>query len=150
MKNMFEANIILCERMEKGNRPKGLFNNIEIEENENVMFDVGIFFVANINRNTKETFLLDIIYKDGMDKNRGPINMLGSVTKKYTKNGLSRALLVFRDNTVDFRWEGIYALELRHCDKYVNIDEKTDEEMIEIINNSDIINTFTFSVGFKK
>lgn len=76
--------------------------------------------------------------------------MLGSVTKKYTKNGLSRALLVFRDNTVDFRWEGIYALELRHCDKYVNIDEKTDEEMIEIINNSDIINTFTFSVGFKK
>lgn len=149
MKNMFEANIILCEQMEKGT-PKGIFNNIEIKKGDGASFDVGIFFTADIITCGKEMFLVNIVYQDEMT-DKAPTNILGSIEKTYKEAGLSRELIVLKDNAVDFPWEGIYALELRHCKECVDINaERSIEETIKVITDSTIVNTFTFSVEFKK
>ena len=152
MENRFEANILLCEKIVGDNSFEGLFNNIDIEgkKNNKPPFDIGIFLTADIVECKKETFLLDIIYKDCEDENTIPTNILGSLERDYDQLGVNRELCVLKKNKVDFLWEGMYTLELRHCKDCIDINEKTVEEMESVISESEVINSFTFSVTLKK
>ena len=66
VENRFEANIILCEKIEGENSLKGIFNNIEIDQGDTTTFGMWIFLVADIKECKKETFLLDVIYKSNI------------------------------------------------------------------------------------
>lgn len=147
MSNIFEANIILCKQIDGENNPEGIFNNIEIEADESASFDIGIFFVADISERRNEMFILDIVHKEDKDSDTTQTNILGSLEKKYEEEGYARELIVLKENTVFFPWEGLYILELRHCEACVDINDKNPEEILE---SSEIVNTFTFSVEFKK
>lgn len=150
VENRFEANIILCEKIEEENSLKGIFNNIEIDQGDTTTFGMWIFLVADIKECKKETFLLDVIYKSNKEEDSIPINFLGSLEKTYECSGVNRELIVLKENVIEFKWEGMYTLEMRHCKKSVNINEASYEEMTEIINDSTVINSFTFSVEFEK
>ena len=144
--NKYEANIVLCEEVAGNNIFNNVFNNIVIGGEDNlVSFDIAIFISTMVKEIKEEMLLLDIVAKKEDDE-RMAIHPIGSTVKKYESLGLKRDLCVFRDNEVDFPWEGEYILELRKTDKIVDTNTITSEEMVSIIEEAEVINTFSFYV----
>ena len=143
MGNKFSANILLCEEITDDKRFEGIFNNLILEEDEIVIFNIAIFLTKNIVEVKDEMFLLDLAYERENGTNYHPI---GTTTRMCNELGKSIEIAAFKSVEVEFAWEGLYRLEFRKCKNHVDINTLNDEELLKFIKNSDLVQSFTFSV----
>ena len=137
----------MSEKVSANAECDNLFNVIVLDENRWAKFDLGIFLTSNITSAKDEMFLLNLIYEDGENEMFHP---LGTNIRNFSEAKKSTELIVFKDNEIDFKWDGMYTLEFRLCNRIRDINEMNIEELIAFIDESEMINSFSFVVETKK
>lgn len=146
MGNKFAANILMCKNITEEKEFKDVFNNITLTDEHAIEFDMGIFFTSDVQEVKEELFLVNISHETEEAIN---YHLIGTIIKKFDKIGKNIDLNIFRDNKVDFKWEGLYNLELRLCKERKDINVLENDEIVDWIEKSELINSFSFSVKFK-
>ena len=146
MANNFSANIMLCKEITDGNKFEDVFNDLTVENDEVINFDIAIFFSNDIEETCEEMFLLDMVFENDEEIKYRPIGTFKKQFNILGKNGDASAL---NSVEVNFPWEGIYRIELRKCNGYVDINNLSDGEIMDLIDDSSLINHFTFNVDKK-
>lgn len=147
MENRFSANILLCQEIIEDRNFEGIFNNIILEDDETIEFDIAIFLTKNIEEIKDEMFLLDLAFDEESGTHYHPI---GTTLKSCDNKGKSIEVSAFKSVKVDFVWEGLYRLEFRRCQKHVDINSLDNDEIVTFIKDCKLINEFTFSVQKNK
>ena len=130
MKNKFIANILLCEEFTKESKCNNFFNYITLEDKKKVSFDIGIFFASDIKEVKTEMFLVNLVYEGDRDNTGGQFHPLGTYTKSFEKTGKDTEMIVFRNNEIEFEWNGLYSLEVRLCKEIKDIESMELEQLI--------------------
>lgn len=145
MENRFTANILLCKKMGEDHQFEDVFNNLELEE-DNITFDIGVFLTREIVESKEEMFLLSIVFEKDNERHYHPI---GTMTKKFNKIGKDIEFMAFKSNKVNMHWEGLYRVDFCHCNSVQDINQLASDELIRFIEESTVINSFTFNVKMK-
>lgn len=147
MKNKFVANIVMSEKFGSDAECDSFFNVIVLDESRLAKFDLGIFLTSDIKNVKNEMFLLNLVYENSEKELFHP---LGTNVRFFSEAKKSTELIVFKDNEIDFKWDGMYTLEFRVCNEVRDINEMEIEELIAFIDESKMINSFSFVVETKK
>lgn len=147
MGNKFTANILMCKEITEEREFKDIFNDLTLVDERTIKFDMSIFFTSDIQEVKDEIFLVNISHETDDAMN---YHFVGTITKKFDKTGRSIDVNFCRDNEINLKWEGLYNLELRLCKEYKDINVLKNDEIVEWIEDSKLINSFSFNVQFKK
>lgn len=143
MANRFSANILLCREITEERNFEGVFNNLILEDEVVVNFDIAIFLTNEIDEIKDEVFLLNVAFDD---ENGTNYHVIGTNVKSYNETGKSIEVSAYKSVEVEFTWEGLYRLEFRKCRNNIDINSLSDNDLVDFIKSCDLIQDFIFSV----
>lgn len=146
MKNNFVANLVLCKKISEEQGLVNVFNNLDLKK-KTIDFVIGIFLTKNIVELKEEMLFINLVYENE-DQSIRQQHPFGTIVKKFQKIGTDIEFSSFRCTDIEMKWEGFYRVELYHCKEVKDINQLTSEEVINLVQDSEVLSSYTFSVNF--
>lgn len=144
MENKYIANIVLCQKIDDMGRMVNTFNNIEVENEEAITFDMGVYVSCDIKETREELFMFTLVYEE--EDGNCKYHPLGTVTKDITTLGKCVDYIQLQNYTVSLVGDGLYTLEMRLCNEHKDINSMSDGEVLDMLIKGKLITSYSFNV----